>query len=116
MHFHSFRIADLKLYELLQNMVFFVVACPGSSEAQHSTQDGKIEGLGPASNTGRVKNDKNIFQVIKKSVFVDIHEDSYNPSYQERDSSFKLTFRLKYSFVTIWILIKRILSTTLAPK
>jgi len=116
MHFHLFRIADLKLFELLQNMVFWVVACPGSTVAEHSTLDGKIEGLGPVSNTGRAKNDKNIFQVIKKSVFVDIHKDSYNPSNQERDSSFKLTFRLKYSFVTIWILIKCILSITLAPK
>ncbi len=60
-HFHLFRIADLKLNELLQNVVSWVVACPGSTEAQHSTQDGKIEGLGPARDTGRAKNDKNFF-------------------------------------------------------
>jgi hypothetical protein len=55
-HFRSFRIADL-----LQNMVFWAVACPGSTVAEHSTPDGKIEGLGPASDTGRVRNDKNVF-------------------------------------------------------
>ncbi len=42
-------------------MAFLAVACPGSTVAEHPTPDGKIEGLGPVSNTGRAKKEKKSF-------------------------------------------------------